>query len=89
MKLLKFPQNRESILNIQYPQILTPGGIITIDGKQNDRVWSNPTRFYRSTSPLKIVGEITEWVRLTSEELQKWREKIANIKADSTAEIIN
>jgi hypothetical protein len=40
-------------------------------------------------APLKIVGEVTDWVRLTSEELQQWREKIANIKADSAAKIIN
>jgi rifampin ADP-ribosylating transferase len=34
---------------------------------------------------LKIVGEVTDWVRQTPEELQKWREKLAN----SNGEIIN
>jgi hypothetical protein len=29
---------------------------------------------------LKIVGEVTDWVRQTPEELQKWREKLANVK---------
>jgi rifampin ADP-ribosylating transferase len=42
----------------------------------------NPTRSYRSQAPLKIVGEITDWVRPTPEELQKWREIVANIKGD-------
>lgn len=45
----------------------------------------NPTRSYRTKAPLKIVGEITDWVRLTPEELQKWYERLANIKG----EIIN
>jgi rifampin ADP-ribosylating transferase len=42
----------------------------------------NPTRSYRSQAPLKIVGEVTDWVRLTPEELQKWRKIVANIKGD-------
>lgn len=45
----------------------------------------NPTRSYRSTEPLKIVGEVTDWKRLTPEELQTWRDRLANIKG----EIIN
>lgn len=45
----------------------------------------NPTRSYRSQEPLKIVGEVTDWVRQTPEELKKWREKLANNKG----EIIN
>lgn len=46
----------------------------------------NPTRSYRTQAPLKIVGEVMDWVRQTPEELQKWHEKLANIKK---AEIIN
>jgi len=34
---------------------------------------------------LKIVGEVTDWVKLTPEELQKWREKLS----DNKGEIIN
>jgi hypothetical protein len=45
----------------------------------------NPTRSYRSQAPLRIVGEATDWVSQTPAELQKWREKLANTKA----EIIN
>jgi len=37
----------------------------------------NPTRSYRSQAPLRIVGEVTDWVRQTPEQLQKWREKLA------------
>ena len=45
----------------------------------------NPTRSYRSQAPLRIVGEVTDWVRQTSEQVQAWRQKLANSKK----EIIN
>jgi rifampin ADP-ribosylating transferase len=51
----------------------------------NKKFPGNPTHSYRSTEPLKIVGEVTEWTRLTPEELQKWRDRLSNIKG----EIIN
>ena len=51
----------------------------------NKKFPGNPTRSYRSEAPLKIVGEVTDWVRTTPEEVQKWREKLANSKG----EIIN
>jgi hypothetical protein len=51
----------------------------------NKKFPGNPTRSYRSTAPLKITGEINEWRRLTPEELQSWRTKLANSKG----EIIN
>lgn len=48
----------------------------------NKKFPGNPTRSYRTEAPLKIVGEVTDWVRLTPGELQKWREKLANSKGD-------
>ena len=51
----------------------------------NKKFPGNPTRSYRSQAPLRIVGEATDWVRQTPEELQKWRDKLANVKG----EIIN
>ena len=51
----------------------------------NKKFPGNPTRSYRSQSPLRIIGEITDWTRQTPEELQKWRERLANVKG----EIIN
>ncbi|MET3036693.1 NAD(+)--rifampin ADP-ribosyltransferase [Chryseobacterium sp. NRRL B-14859] len=42
----------------------------------------NPTRSYRSQSPLKIIGEVTEWVRPDAEELQKFRDKLENSQGD-------
>ncbi len=70
--------------------IVEPTGSFENDPNVTDKKFpGNPTRSYRSKAPLKIVGEVTEWVRLTAEELQIWREKLANLKAESRGEIIN
>jgi hypothetical protein len=66
--------------------IVEPTGSFENDPNVTDKKFpGNPTRSFRSQSPLKIVGEVTDWVRQTPEELQKWREKLANNKG----EIIN
>jgi rifampin ADP-ribosylating transferase len=70
--------------------IVEPTGSFENDPNVTDKKFpGNPTRSYRSREPLKIIGVVSEWVRLTPEELQKWRESIAKIKSDSKAEIIN
>lgn len=48
----------------------------------NKKFAGNPTRSYRSRLPLKIVGETDDWKRLTPEELQNWRERLANIQGE-------
>lgn len=49
----------------------------------------NPTRSYRSSAPLRVLAEVTDWTRLTPEALQEWRDRLAAIRADERAEIIN
>ena len=66
--------------------IVEPTGNYENDPNVTDKKFpGNPTRSYRSQAPLKIVGEVTDWVRPDPEELQKFREKLANNKG----EIIN
>ena len=66
--------------------IVEPTGSFENDPNVTDKKFpGNPTRSYRSQAPLKIVGELTDWVRQTPRELQNWREKLANVKG----EIIN
>lgn len=66
--------------------MVDPTGSFENDPNVTDKKFpGNPTRSYRSQAPLKIVGEVTEWVRITPEELQKWRENLATSKG----EIIN
>lgn len=63
-----------------------PTGDFENDPNVTDKKFpGNPTRSYRSTAPLKIIGEVTDWTRLTPEELKTWRERLSNIKG----EIIN
>ncbi len=70
--------------------IVEPTGEFENDPNVTDKKFpGNPTRSYRSQHPLKIVGELTDWVRLAPEELQQWRDRIAKINADPNAEIIN
>ncbi|WP_394342891.1 NAD(+)--rifampin ADP-ribosyltransferase [Sinomicrobium pectinilyticum] len=66
--------------------IIEPTGNFENDPNVTDKKFpGNPSRSYRSRAPLKITGEVTDWVRQTPEELQKWRQKLANNKG----EIIN
>lgn len=65
------------------------GGFENDPNVTNKKFPGNPTRSYRSQAPLRIIGEIMDWVRQTPEELQKWRERLAQMQADSSAEIIN
>ena len=66
--------------------IVEPTGDFENDPNVTDKKFpGNPTRSYRTAAPLKIIGEATEWTRITPEELQRWRERLANVKG----EIIN
>lgn len=66
--------------------IVEPTGSFENDPNVTDKKFpGNPTRSYRTQAPLKIVGKATDWVRQSPDEIQKWREKLANSKG----EIIN
>ncbi len=69
--------------------IVEPTGSFESDPNVTDKKFpGNPTRSYRSTEPLKIVGEVIDWPRLAPEELKSWREKLAMIET-SKGKIIN
>jgi rifampin ADP-ribosylating transferase len=66
--------------------IVEPTGPFENDPNVTDKKFpGNPTRSYRTRAPLKIIGEVTDWVKQTPEDIQKWQEKLANNKG----EIIN
>ena len=66
--------------------IVEPMGEFENDPNVTDKKFpGNPTRSYRSQEPLKIIGEVTEWLRQTPEEIHIWRERLAN----NNGEIIN
>lgn len=66
--------------------IVEPTGPFEHDPNVTDKKFpGNPTRSYRSEAPLKIIGELSDWVRQTPEQVRAWRKKLANSKG----EIIN
>ena len=67
-----------------------PTGEFENDPNVTDKKFpGNPTRSYRSASALRVVGEVTDWTRLTPEALQAWRDRLAALRADERGEIIN
>lgn len=66
--------------------IIEPTGEFENDPNVTDKKFpGNLTRSYRSKEPLRIIGEETEWTKVKTEELSKWRENLAKSKG----EIIN
>jgi hypothetical protein len=67
-----------------------PTGAFENDPNVTDKKFpGNPTRSYRSSAPLRILGEVTEWTRLTPEQLQMWRERLSVLRSSQGGEIIN
>ncbi|OJV52227.1 MAG: ribosomal subunit interface protein [Bacteroidetes bacterium 43-16] len=61
--------------------LVEPTGSFENDPNVTDKKFpGNPTRSYRSQAPLKIIGEVSDWERITPEALQQWRERLANNK---------
>jgi rifampin ADP-ribosylating transferase len=70
--------------------VVEPTGAFEDDPNVTDKKFpGNPTRSYRSMEPLKVVGEVTDWTRLTPEALQAWRDRLAVLLDDERGEIIN
>jgi hypothetical protein len=70
--------------------IVEPTGTFENDPNVTDKKFpGNPTRSYRSSAPLKVIGEITHWTRLTHEALQMWRERLTALRSEKRGEIIN
>ncbi len=67
-----------------------PTGAFENDPNVTDKKFpGNPTRSYRSRTPLRVLGELTEWTRLTPEALQAWKERLTTLLSSVHAEIIN
>ena len=70
--------------------LVEPTGPFEDDPNVTDKKFpGNPTRSYRSREPLRVLGEVPDWTRLTPEALQEWRARLAVILADERGEIIN
>ena len=70
--------------------IVEPTGAFENDPNVTDKKFpGNPTRSYRSSAPLKIVGETDAWTRQTPEALRAWRQRVKALAAEERGEIIN
>ncbi|WP_282944151.1 NAD(+)--rifampin ADP-ribosyltransferase [Cellulomonas endometrii] len=70
--------------------VVEPTGPFEDDPNVTDKKFpGNPTRSYRSSAPLRVVGEVTDWTRLTPEALATWRERLRVLRDDERGEIIN
>lgn len=69
--------------------VVEPTGPYEDDPNVTDKkLPGNPTRSYRTSAPLFVVEEVTDWPRLTPEALAGWLERIEALLA-SRAEIVN
>jgi Rifampin ADP-ribosyl transferase len=67
-----------------------PTGAFEDDPNVTDKKFpGNPTRSYRSSAPLRVVGEVTDWKRQTPKVLQAWKERLAALREDERGGIIN
>jgi hypothetical protein len=70
--------------------LVEPTGSFENDPNVTDKKFpGNPTRSYRTTAPLKVIGEVTDWRRLTPEALRLWRERLTALLPNQRGEIIN
>ncbi|MGF6833077.1 hypothetical protein QF015_001242 [Paenarthrobacter sp. TE4293] len=69
---------------------IEPTGTFENDPNVTDKKFpGNPTRSYRSSAPLRVVGEVSDWTRLAPEALQAWKDRLSALLADERGEIIN
>jgi hypothetical protein len=68
--------------------IVEPTGPFEDDPNLTDKKFpGNMTASYRSRDPLRIVGEVEEWVGHTPEQLQAMKDGLARLQAEGVAEI--
>lgn len=60
--------------------IVEPEGPVEDDPNVTDKkLPGNPTRSYRTRDPVRVVGELTDWVGHTPEQLQTMRDALADL----------
>jgi rifampin ADP-ribosylating transferase len=68
--------------------IVEPEGTLEDDPNVTDKKFpGNPTHSYRTRQPVRIVGEITDWVGHSAEQLQAMRDGLADLERRGLAVI--
>jgi rifampin ADP-ribosylating transferase len=61
--------------------VVEPEGAVEDDPNVTDKkLPGNPTRSYRTKDPVRIVGEIRDWVGHSPEQLQHMRDVLADLR---------
>lgn len=68
--------------------VVEPTGEFEDDPNVTDKKFpGNPTHSFRSREPLRVVGELTDWVGHAPEQLQAMRDRIDAARARGAAQI--
>ena len=68
--------------------VVEPLGVLEDDPNVTDKKFpGNPTRSYRTRDPVRIVGELLDWVGHTPEQLQAMRDGLADLERRGLAVI--
>ena len=68
--------------------IVEPMGTLEDDPNVTDKKFpGNPTRSYRTAEPVKVVGELLDWVGHSPDQLQAMRDGLSNAKRQGIAVI--
>ena len=66
--------------------IVEPTGPFEDDPNLTDKKFpGNRTASYRSRGPLRVVGEVKDWIGHTPEQLQEMRDNLARLTAEGAA----
>ena len=70
--------------------VVEPEGEVEDDPNvTNKRFPGNPTQSFRSREPLRVVGELVDWVGHTPEKLKAMREGLEQLRREGKAEIFD
>jgi rifampin ADP-ribosylating transferase len=68
--------------------IVEPGGALEDDPNVTDKKFpGNPTRSYRTREPVRIVGELADWVGHSPDQVKAMRDGLADLKRRGIAVI--
>ncbi len=68
--------------------IVEPTGALEDDPNVTDKkLPGNPTRSFRTREPVRVVGELVDWVGHTPEQLQAMRDGLATLRREGRAVI--
>jgi rifampin ADP-ribosylating transferase len=68
--------------------VVEPTGALEDDPNVTDKKFpGNPTRSYRTRDPVRIVGEIVDWVGHSPEKLKAMRERLDELRRTGENEI--